>query len=160
METLTEEAIRAAFVNCTKGEAKRAFVPTDLAAVRWDDLDYFGWRDPRTRDRAYLVAELGQGPQALVLRAALAGRAQRRMCSICLTTRDGGVGLVVAPLAGKAGQQGNSVGTYLCSDLDCSLYVRGLKNPGRGVPKESITVEEKIRRTVANLTAFMAKVTA
>ncbi len=46
MKPLTEQEIRAAFVNCTKGEAKRLSVPRDLADRPWDDLDYLGWRDP------------------------------------------------------------------------------------------------------------------
>ncbi|SCE93627.1 FBP C-terminal treble-clef zinc-finger [Micromonospora haikouensis] len=83
------------------------------------------------------------------------------MCSICLTTPAGGVSLMVARRAGKPGQQGNTVGTYICSDLACSLYVRGRKDAGPGARlQESITLEEKIQRTVAHLAAFVAKVTA
>ncbi|MFC0843069.1 FBP domain-containing protein [Streptomyces noboritoensis] len=163
MKQLTEKEIRAAFVNCTKGEAKRLSVPRDLAEHPWDDLDYFGWRDPQAPGRAYLVAELEGTVRALVLRSPghTSGQARRSMCSICLTTHDGGVSLMVAPKAGKAGQQGNSVGVYLCSDLACSLYVRGKKDAGAGARlHETITLEEKIERTVANLAAFAAKVTA
>ncbi|MFJ7947190.1 FBP domain-containing protein [Streptomyces sp. NPDC096354] len=39
MKPLTEQEIRAAFVNCTKGEAKRLSVPRDLAERPSDDLD-------------------------------------------------------------------------------------------------------------------------
>jgi hypothetical protein len=68
---------------------------------------------------------------------------------------------MVAPKAGKAGQQGNSVGIYLCTDLACSLYVRGKKDAGVAARlQETITMEEKIRRAVANIAAFVAKVTA
>ncbi|MCX4761252.1 FBP domain-containing protein [Streptomyces sp. NBC_01275] len=163
MKPLTEQEIRAAFVNCTKGEAKRLTVPRDLADRPWGDLDYLGWRDPQAPDRAYLAVELDGGPKALVLRASAAavGQARRSMCSMCLTTHSGGVCLMVAPKAGRAGQQGNSVGAYLCADLACSLYVRGRRDAGIGARlPETITLEEKIRRTVANLAAFVAKVTA
>jgi hypothetical protein len=162
MKPLTEQEIRAAFVNCTKGEAKRLAVPRDLADRPWDDLDYLGWRDPQAPDRAYLVVELDGAPKGLVLRAAASavGQARRSMCSVCLTTHSGGVSLMVAPKAGRAGQQGNSVGAYLCDDLACSLYVRGKRDAGIGARlHETITLEEKIRRTVANLAAFVAKVT-
>ena len=68
---------------------------------------------------------------------------------------------MVAPKAGKAGQQGNSVGAYICGDLCCSLYVRGSKDAGAGARlHETITLEEKIQRTVENVAAFIAKVTA
>ncbi|MGW8063703.1 FBP domain-containing protein [Streptomyces ziwulingensis] len=163
MQPLTDKEIRAAFVNCSKGAAKRLTVPRDLADRPWDHLDYFGWRDPQAPDRAYLVAELGGRPTALALRTtgAVFGHTRRSMCSMCLTTHSGGVSLMVAPKAGRAGQQGNSVGTYLCDDLACSLYVRGLRDAGAGARlHETITLEEKVRRTVANLAAFVDKVVA
>lgn len=65
---------------------------------------------------------------------------------------------MVAP--GRAGQQGNSVGTYLCTDLACSLYLRG-KKPVVGLGgrfRERLTLQEKVDRTMANLAAFVAKV--
>ncbi|MDH6432323.1 hypothetical protein M2158_000800 [Streptomyces sp. SAI-144] len=162
MEPLTEQEIRAAFVNCTKGEAKRLSVPRDLAERPWEDLDYLGWRDPQAPDRAYLVAALDGRPTALALRGSAAGswQTRRSMCSLCLTTHSGGVSLMVARRAGKAGQQGNSVGAYMCDDLACSLYVRGKKDAGAGARlHETLTLDEKIRRTVTNLAAFVAKVT-
>ncbi|MCX4852506.1 FBP domain-containing protein [Streptomyces canus] len=162
MEPLTEQEIRAAFVNCTKGEAKRLSVPRDLAERPWEDLDYFGWRDPQAPDRAYLVAALDGRPTALALRGSAAGswQTRRSMCSLCLTTHSGGVSLMVARRAGKAGQQGNSVGAYMCDDLACSLYVRGKKDAGAAARlHETLTLDEKIRRTVTNLAAFVAKVT-
>ncbi len=163
MKPLTEQEIRAAFVNCTKGEAGRLAVPRDLVDQPWEDLDFLGWRDPQAPDRAYLVAELDGRPTALALRRP--GRAswqmRRSMCSMCLTAHTGGVSLTVAPKAGRAGREGNSVGAYICDDLACSLYVRGKKDAGAGARlHESLTLEEKIRRTTANLAAFVAKVTA
>ncbi|PZT69189.1 FBP domain-containing protein [Streptomyces sp. SW4] len=165
MEPLTEREIRAAFVNRTKGEARRLHVPRDLADRPWADLDYLGWRDPQAPDRAYLATELDGRPVAVALRCPSAGagawHTRRSMCSVCVTTHTGGVSLMVAPKAGRAGQQGNSVGVYLCSDLACSLYVRGLRDAGAGSRlHESLTLEEKIARTRANLAGFVARVTA
>ncbi|MFD9794955.1 FBP domain-containing protein [Streptomyces sp. NPDC059070] len=162
MKPLTEQEIRAAFVNCTKGEAKRLSVPRDLADRPWDDLDFFGWRDPGAPDRAYLVIELDGRPKGLALRSSSGGSGslRRSMCSMCLTTHTGGVSLMVAPKAGKAGQQGNSVGAYICTDLACSLYVRGKRDAGMGGRlQESLTLEEKVERTVTNVAAFFSKVT-
>jgi FBP C-terminal treble-clef zinc-finger len=162
VESLTEQEIRAAFVNCSKGEAKRLHVPRDLAGQPWDDLDFLGWRDPQAPDRAYLVADLGAGPVAITLRCPVPVPGQKRanLCSVCLTSHVGGVTLMVAPRTGKAGQQGNSVGTYLCGDLACSLYTRGKKFTASSTRlQERLSLEEKIERNVANLTAFLAKVT-
>ncbi|MDX2596598.1 MULTISPECIES: FBP domain-containing protein [Streptomyces] len=163
MRPLTEREIRAAFVNCTKGEAKRLSVPRDLAEQPWDALDFLGWRDPQAPDRAYLATELDGRPVALTLRTSGASswQTRRSMCSLCLTTHTGGVTLMVAAKAGRAGQQGNSVGVYMCGDLACPLYVRGRKDAGVGARlPESLTLEEKVQRTVANLAAFIARVTA
>jgi len=67
---------------------------------------------------------------------------------------------MTARRTGEAGRQGNSVGQYLCSDLDCSLYVRGKKTSvAGGGPDETLTLEEKIARIQANLNAFVEKVT-
>ncbi|MBA0053239.1 FBP domain-containing protein [Streptomyces sp. AJS327] len=162
MRPLSEPEIRAAFVNRTKGEAKRLPVPRDLAEQPWTDLDYLGWRDPQAPQRAYLVTEWDGRPTALALRspAPTSWQTRRGMCSLCLTTHPGGVSLMVAPRAGKAGRQGDSVGVYLCGDLACSLYVRGLRNPGVGARlHETLTLEQKIERTTTNLATFLTKVT-
>ncbi|MEU6235985.1 FBP domain-containing protein [Kitasatospora sp. NPDC047058] len=163
MKQLTEPDIRAAFLNCSKGEAKRMNLPRDLAEQPWDDLDFLGWRDPQAPDRAYLVAVLDGRPQGVVLRAsgAAAWQTRRSLCSLCMTAHTGGgVSLLVAPKAGPAGREGNSVGAYMCGDLSCSLYVRGLKNAGAGSRlHESLSLEETTARTLANVAAFIAKVT-
>lgn len=164
MKPLTEQEIRAAFVNCTKGEARRLNMPRDLAERPWDDLDFLGWRDHQAPDRAYLAAEQDGRLVALVLRSSVTSAVHRvsSMCSLCLTTHTGGVSLLVAPRTGKAGQQGNTVGAYMCSDLACSLYVRGLKHVvglGGRIP-DSLTLEDRVDRIKANLAGFIAQVSA
>ncbi|WNZ06960.1 FBP domain-containing protein [Streptomyces sp. 11x1] len=161
MKTLTEQDIRTSFVNCSKGEAKRIFVPRDLEQRPWADLDFLGWRDPGAPDRSYLVAEREGGFSGVALRlpSARRGFLHRSMCSLCLTTHPGGgVSLMTARKAGAAGREGNSVGVYMCADLACSLYVRGKKALASGSRfEESLTVEEQIARTVGNLSAFLVK---
>ncbi|GAA2593253.1 FBP domain-containing protein [Actinomadura fulvescens] len=163
MRPVTERDIRASFVNCTKGEAKRLAVPRDLATLPWGDLDFLGWRDPASPQRAYLVTEPDDGGLvgvALRLTASYAGHARRSMCSLCLTTHPGdGVSLMTARRAGRNGQEGNSVGAYFCTDLACSLYLRGKKQAGPGARiQESLTLQEQIDRTTANLADFLSKV--
>ncbi|MFG1652240.1 FBP domain-containing protein [Micromonospora sp. NPDC049275] len=161
MLALTESAIRASFVNCTQGEAKRMAIPNDLELRPWDDLDFLGWRDPAAPQRAYLVANSEGGLVGVALRVATqqTGRVRRSMCSFCLTTHTGdGVSLMTARKAGRDGRQGNSVGAYVCSDLACSLYLRGRKHAGPRM-HETLSVEEKIERTRATLTAFLRKIT-
>ncbi|MEU6546917.1 FBP domain-containing protein [Streptomyces sp. NPDC046859] len=164
MRSLTEAEIRDAFVNCSKGEAKRLSVPRDLDERPWDDLDFLGWREPGAPDRSYLVAEREGRPVGITLRfpAQQRGFTHRSLCSLCLTTHPGGgVSLMTARKAGPAGREGNSVGLYMCTDLACSLYVRGKKVPASGGRfEESLTLEEQIARTTANLRAFLDKLYA
>ncbi|MFC9154826.1 FBP domain-containing protein [Streptomyces bauhiniae] len=159
MRPLTEQDIRASFVNCSKGDAKRLAVPRDLDERPWDDLDFLGWRDPGAPDRSYLVLERDTGLVGIALRCPTVRRGfqHRSMCSVCLTThRGGGVSLMTARKAGAAGREGNSVGVYMCADLACSLYVRGKKVPESGSRfEESLTTEEQIARAGGNLGAFV-----
>lgn len=161
MRPVTEREIRASFVNCSKGAAKRMAVPRELAAYPWADLDFLGWRDPGSPERAYLVADSGAGLVGVTLRRATPPAGGRRtMCALCLTTHPGdGVALMTARKAGKDGQLGNSVGSYLCADLACSLYVRGRKElePGARI-RESLSLEQQVERTTANLAAFLDRV--
>jgi hypothetical protein len=161
MRSLTEHDIRNSFVNCSKGEVKRLAVPRDLEERPWDDLDFLGWRDPGAPDRSYLVTERGGRLVGVSLRfpSAQRGFLHRSMCSLCLTVHPGnGVSLMTARKAGTAGREGNSVGLYMCTDLACSLYLRGKKVPESGPRiKESLTVEEQIARTTGNLSAFLDK---
>jgi hypothetical protein len=163
MEPLSDAEIRAAFVNCSKGEARRLNVPRDLAALPWADLDFLGWRDPQAPERAYLVAGLSDRPVGVTLRCPGPSPLQKKasMCSLCLTSHTGGVTLMVAARTGKAGQQGNTVGTYICADLACSLYVRGKKAVAGlgGRPPEQLTLEQKIERTMTNVAAFITRIT-
>ncbi|MEU6539167.1 FBP domain-containing protein [Streptomyces sp. NPDC047000] len=161
MRPLTEQDIRASFVNCSKGEAKRLPMPRDLDLRPWDQLDFLGWRDPGAPDRGYLVTEREGRPVGVALRHPTSQRGflHRSMCSLCLTTHPGGgVSLMTARKAGAAGREGNSVGVYMCTDLACSLYVRGRRIPESGIRiEESLTVEEQIARTTGNLAAFLDK---
>ncbi|GAA4081417.1 FBP domain-containing protein [Streptomyces shaanxiensis] len=161
MKSLTEQDIRNSFINCSKGEAKRLSVPRDLDERPWDDLDFLGWRDPGAPDRSYLVTERKGRPVGVTLRfpSSQRGFLHRSMCSLCLTTHPGGgVSLMTARKAGVAGREGNSVGVYMCTDLACSLYVRGKKSLESGTRfEESLTLEEQIARTAGNLAAFVDK---
>ncbi|MEY7979250.1 FBP domain-containing protein [Streptomyces pilosus] len=161
MRALTEQDIRTSFINCSKGEAKRLAVPRGLEARPWDDLDFLGWRDPGAPDRSYVVVEREGRPVGVAMRfqPAQRGFLHRSMCSLCLTTHPrGGVSLMTARRAGAAGREGNSVGAYMCTDLACSLYLRGLKVPESGGRfEESLTLEEQIDRTRRNLFAFLDK---
>ncbi|GAA2468228.1 FBP domain-containing protein [Streptomyces macrosporus] len=161
MKPLSEREIRESFVNCSKGEAKRLALPRDLTERPWEHLDFLGWRDPAAPERGHLVVERAGRLVGVVLRFPVKQRGPAHrggsMCSLCLTTHPAdGVSLVTARKASRAGREGNSVGAYMCTDLACSLYVRGRKVPEAGGRiQESLTLEEQIERTRDNLFAFL-----
>lgn len=126
MHALTEQQIRGAFVNATRREVAQATLP-DLAAQRWDRLDYLGWRDRRSPLFAYVVLEHDDGPVGVLLRAGdrAGGRRRRAVCAWCadvVETED--VSLYVARRAGAPGRRGDTIGTLICTDFQCSRNVR------------------------------------
>ncbi|KOU64159.1 hypothetical protein ADK93_07005 [Streptomyces sp. XY58] len=165
VEPLTEKQIRASFVNCTKGEAARMRLPLDFAELPWEDLDFLGWVDPGAPLRAHLVLPRDEGPLGISLRVPSVGRTsavKSSLCQICLTGHaSSGVTLLAAPLAGARGREGNTVGTYICADLACSLYVRGKRQPKlrAGRQEESLTLDERLARMEGNLNGFVSRVT-
>ena len=60
MRPLTEDDVRAAFVNAGDEELRLLALPPDFMLTDWDHLDFLAWRDPRTRGRGYLIAEVGR----------------------------------------------------------------------------------------------------
>ncbi|MFB7513463.1 FBP domain-containing protein [Streptomyces sp. NPDC056144] len=166
VKPLTDKEIRSSFVNCTKGEAARLKLPLDFAELPWEDLDFLGWVDPGAPLRAHLVLPREDGPLGVSLRVPATARTsavKSSMCQVCMTAHaSSGVTLLVAPLAGARGREGNTVGIYLCADLACSLYVRGKREPklrGRR-HEESLTLDEQVARLTGNLDAFVNRVTA
>lgn len=163
MIPISEAELRHSFVNCSKGEASRLPVPRGLARLPWQDLDFLGWRDDGAPDRGYLVAEYHGELVGLNLRVPTNVRrslVKTTVCSLCLTAHSGsGVSLFAAAKAGAAGRQGNTVGTYICADLACPLYVRGKKVSDLGSRfEESLSLDEQVARTMNNLELFIDQV--
>jgi FBP C-terminal treble-clef zinc-finger len=162
MKPLDADEIRGSFVNSTRGEMKRMSLPPNLAGTGWDDLDFLGWIDPGARERAYLVLPADAAPVGVALRAA-AGRSSRlrsAICQFCVTAHAvSDITLFSATVAGPLGRQGNVVGTYLCADLACSLYVRGKRRAAVPQPGETLTTEDRVTRLVENARRFVDRVT-
>ena len=161
VEPLDEATIRASFVNCSKGEARRLAMPGRLADVDWADLDFLGWRDPKAPANAYLVLPRDGKVVGLAMRAATPHSSQlkRSVCALCLTTHGAAdVSLFAARRTGNAGKLGNTVGTYICADLACSLYLRGKRRPSTPNARVSSTVDEQVERTMTSLNKFVDEV--
>lgn len=162
MRIVTGDDIRASFINCSKGEAERIVIPRDLAERPWGDLDFLGWRDPGAPQRNYVVAERDGALVGVVLRSAPGTPSRVGMCSLCLTAHPGdGVALMTANKTGESGRKGNSVGTPICTDLACSLYVRQKRRPMLGGRlNETLSIDDQIRRLRRHLFGFIGSVEA
>ena len=127
MTPLTETLIRASFVNASLRERKGLIIPTPLDEVRWDRLSYLGWRDPKSPQLGYVVAELDGAPTGIILREADAKTRSRPQCSWCEdVTLPNDVVFYTAKRAGAAGRNGNTIGTLACANFECSANVRKL----------------------------------
>lgn len=78
----------------------------------------------------------------------LSGR-RSGLCNVCFSAhRSFGVTLFAAPRVGAAGKQGNTVASYLCVNLACSQYPRGLRSRGRvGAEEPARGCRRALRRT-------------
>ncbi|WP_350347900.1 FBP domain-containing protein [Agromyces sp. G08B096] len=163
MQALVESDIRSVLRNASEAELDQVSLPVRFFVTEWAPLDAFGWRDPRIPSRGYLVTELDGEPAGVVLRAAEHSGSHHRaaICSLCHTQQPGDqVVLFSARRAGVAGERGDSVGTYICSDLACQETVR-LGRPA--APSEmlpGVRELERIEGLARRTRAFVADVLA
>ncbi len=160
MKPLTPADIRASFVNATQGEAERVPMP-GLHDVIWADREYLGWRDQQAHQRAYLVHWVDGKPVGILLRSSEFSLQPgiAAMCSLCrITRRSDEISLFSAPLAGQAGREGNTIGTYLCNDLACSHLIRILppRHPMQPSPEEVLAT--RADGLITRVQAFTASV--
>ena len=160
VQPVTSDQIRSAFVNCSKGEAKRFSIPTNLDVVAWEDLDFFGWRDPQSTVMGGMALWRGDELVSIALRATTRPASTKQgMCSLCHTFHSSSdVAFMGAKRAGSRGREGDSVAAAMCADLACSLYARKLKQPRRVQPQETIAIDARVGRLQTNLHAFVDRV--
>ncbi len=160
MRPLSPDEIYGSFINLP--ERVEVHLPWWLDVAGWDHLDYLGWVDPAAPERAYLVTEFGSDAVGVHLRVPKGRplRGRRGLCNLCRTQQpSANAVLMVAPRAGEAGRNHNTVGIYLCADLACSLYVRRLRRAtGGGYMPETLDADRRIARLRANLAAFIERV--
>ena len=126
MLPISEKTIRASFVNASRRETSDLTLPADFATLDWDALDFLGWRDPKSPRRASVVVPTLEGDLiGVLLRQAEASPRSRAQCSWCQDVRlPNDVVFYSAKRSGPAGRNGNTVGTLVCQDFQCSANVR------------------------------------
>lgn len=162
MKPLNATDIRECIVNASGGEVDRMPLP-GLHEVLWEHREYLGWRDPRAPLRGYLVHWVDDRPVGIVLRASESRMSPgiSAMCSLCRTPQPSDqVRLFTAPRAGQAGRDGNTIGTYICADLACSLLIR-ITPPASAVqPDPDAVIAARAEGLLSRVTAFTARLAA
>lgn len=125
MRPLTDSELRSSLVNVTVRERAQLTPPPDLADRPWDRLDLLGWRDPRIPALGYVVVELDDQPVGVLLKQAESTPRARAQCSWCEDVQlPNPVVFFSAKRAGKAGRNGDTIGTLVCAHFECSQNVR------------------------------------
>lgn len=161
MQALGESDVRESLGNASESELAQLALPVRFFVAEWAHLDAFGWRDPRIQSRGYLVTELDGSPAGVVLRAAdrTGSRHRAAICNLCHTQQPGDqVVLFSARRAGAAGARGDSVGTYICSDLACQETVRLGRPPAPSEVQPTAHELERIEGLARRTRAFVADV--
>lgn len=154
MKPLTEEDIRSSFVNAQPGDLERLPIP-GLHEMLWEEREFLGWRDHQAHLRGYIVHWMDGRPTGLVVRTSSSALRPgiAAMCSLCHSPQPATqVRLFTAPRAGEAGLNGNTLGTYICEDLACSLLIR-VAPPHLNPPERIAERADGLLRRVQNFTA-------
>jgi hypothetical protein len=160
MRPLSATEIRGSIVNATADEIARMPLP-GLHETIWAEREYLGWRDPQSPQRGYIVFWRDDTPLGMVLRAASRGpgRSMSAFCSLCRIQQPAHqVSLFSVPKAGQAGRDGNTVGTYICSDLACSTLIRILPPPSQMQPDPTEMVASRGAGLLTRLQGFTNEV--
>jgi len=159
MKPLTDADIRESLVNADPADAQRMPLP-GLHEVLWAEREYLGWRDPGSPQRGYLAYWRDGRPVGVVLRASeVRLQTGSAICSLCNTPQPAGqVTMFTAQRAGRAGERGDSVGTYICSDLACSLLIRIAPPQYEMQPSPDEVVAKRASRLAERLDVFVGRV--
>ncbi|GAA4169169.1 FBP domain-containing protein [Gryllotalpicola koreensis] len=158
MQPLTEQEIRASFVNTSLKERNSITMP-DLGAISWDALDFLGWRDRKIDNVGYAVAHVDGAPVGVMMRTGNGRTRTRPQCSWCEDVHlPNEVVFFSAKRAGAAGRKGDTIGTLVCAEFECSANVRKLPPLAYvGFDAEAARLE-RIEALLENVTRFVAAV--
>jgi hypothetical protein len=172
--SLTDTIIRSSFVNASRKEVSDLTLPAAFDEIDFSALDYLGWRDPKMAKRAYLVVPSRRdqssgdgssgdagGAVGILLRQAEAAPRARAQCSWCQDVRlPNYVVFFSAKRAGAAGRRGDTVGTLVCDEFQCSRNVRTAPPPAYLGYDVEATRQERIADLRRRAAAFAASVLA
>lgn len=143
MEPLSPDEIMAAFPPHERRKVVRPLEPN------WADLDFLGWIH-RSGHLGFVVIEGESGPVGLALeRNVIQTHGPRRfMCDLCCTLHgQGGVASFTRWNRGRTIART----AMLCANLECNVYVRGIRKNDCVQMAETLSNVEKIDRLKGNI---------
>lgn len=156
MLAISAADIRASFINTSRSERSAIPLPPDIDSLAWDAIDYLGWRDPRQPFVGYVIAELDGSHVGLLLRQTESRPIGRTQCAWCADVHlPNEVVMFATKRAGSAGRRGDTVGTLICSQFECSANVRRPQPPAYVGFDVEAARERRIRVLQENVDAFV-----
>lgn len=149
MRPLNREEILSVF---SKKERRKIKLP-ELELINWENLDFLGWIHS-SGHLGFVVYEFRNKLRGIVLeRNPHAIGSGVRMCSWCYTLNTAsGVRLFTYQIPNTK----ITIGNYICADLQCSFYIRGIKETGIAQMQENLSVSKKIQRYRKNIENFFS----
>jgi len=162
MQPISAQKIRSSFLNASRSEASRLNLPKNFDTLDWENLEILGWRDPKMPLRGYLVFPSDDGDVTSVLLRAPEGGARKNrsvLCELCRAVHaKNDVYLWVGRRAGQSGRDGNTVGTLICADFECSANVRVEPPKNEINPDPAVVVAQRIEGLKERTRQFLDKV--
>jgi hypothetical protein len=153
MHAFDESAIRGSFINASLRERRSLQLPVPVDEIDWENIDYLGWRDRKSPNLGYVVADIDGRPVGLLMRRAEVRPRTRAQCSWCEDVQlPNDVVLFSTKRAGAAGRKGDTVGTLVCANFECSVNVR--RRPA--LAYVGFDIEAERRRRIAALREHVA----
>ncbi|WP_438353025.1 FBP domain-containing protein [Microbacterium sp. CJ88] len=124
MNLFTPERVRASFTNVSMRERAAITLP-DLDSFDPERAEFLGWRDRKYPNLGYVVVDLDGDLVGVALRQSDASPRSRPQCAWCAdVTLPNDVVFFSARRSGRAGRNGDSIGTLVCAQFECPVNVR------------------------------------
>lgn len=133
--------------------ARNLKVPA-LEMVQWDMYDYFGWYDLQTRT-GYMVAPYRGDVKGLVLEPTRSSQMNIIMCDLCGITHNPRQACLYSTITQDPRKR---IGKFICTDLCCSEYIRGMRNPTRLQPSSSVDPTTRVLNLQENLERYLDQI--
>ena len=152
MKPLSGDEITAAF---SKRDRKALKLPRSLDSIEWGDITYLSWLHPDGSKWFMVYNPLGE-LHGLVMEKVEAAGSSAKQCSLCDTTNAGDK--IAQFVVRHALNRNITIGTSMCSGLNCDDYVRGRKAPSIAAFSSHPTLEKRINALRSNLDSFFIRV--